>query len=190
MLSAAFFLVRRSLQDAVNITERVIKTDNRRKVQPLSLSEKVEARIELHGGKATSSQGLPYVNATAAEVKALAGIEVTTEKGKTGRPSTVFRIRGEHSCDSASDPAGAERERGHARGVRLDAPTRINVARAQLDIGDRDGALENLTLAWDVAPQMARIHPMGREVFRVVSSLHRRSNPELVRLSKLSGISL
>jgi transcriptional regulator with XRE-family HTH domain len=70
------------------------------------------------------------------------------------------------------------------------APTRINMARAQLDVGDRDGALENLTLAWDVAPQLARIHPMGREVFRVVSSLHRRSNPELLRLSKLSGISL
>ncbi|WP_406343461.1 helix-turn-helix domain-containing protein [Streptomyces sp. NBC_00648] len=70
------------------------------------------------------------------------------------------------------------------------ASTRINMARAQLDVGDRDGALENLTLAWGVAPQMARIHPMGREVFRVVSSLHRRSNPELLRLSKLSGITL
>lgn len=70
------------------------------------------------------------------------------------------------------------------------APTRINIARAQLDVGDRDGALENLSRAWDVAPQMARIHPMGREVFRVVTSLHRRSNPELLRLSKLSGIPL
>ncbi|MER0446403.1 helix-turn-helix transcriptional regulator [Streptomyces sp. Edi4] len=70
------------------------------------------------------------------------------------------------------------------------APTRINMARAQLDVGDRDAALENLTMAWEAAPQMARIHPMGREVFRVVSSLHRRSNPELLRLSKLSGIAL
>ncbi|GAA0434883.1 helix-turn-helix transcriptional regulator [Streptomyces luteireticuli] len=70
------------------------------------------------------------------------------------------------------------------------APTRINMARAQLDIGDRDGALENLTTAWDVAPHMARIHPMGREVFRVLSSLHRRSNPQLLRLSKLSGIAV
>ncbi|MFE9117469.1 helix-turn-helix domain-containing protein [Streptomyces sp. NPDC007172] len=69
-------------------------------------------------------------------------------------------------------------------------PTRINMARAQLDVGDRDAALESLTLAWDAAPQMARIHPMGREVFRVVSSLHRRSNPELLRLSRLSGIPL
>ncbi|MFI7100716.1 XRE family transcriptional regulator [Streptomyces sp. NPDC050161] len=70
------------------------------------------------------------------------------------------------------------------------APTHINMARAQLDLGDRDGALENLTVAWEAAPQMARIHPMWREAFRVVSSLHRRSNPELVRLSKLSGVAL
>ena len=68
------------------------------------------------------------------------------------------------------------------------APTYINAARAQLDTGDRDGALENLSIAWNVAPQFARIHPMGREVFRVLSSLHRRSNADLLRLSKLSGI--
>ncbi|GHA71999.1 hypothetical protein GCM10010372_83650 [Streptomyces tauricus] len=70
------------------------------------------------------------------------------------------------------------------------APTRINYARAQLDTGDRDGALQNLSTAFDTAPQMARIHPMGREVFRVLSSLNRRSNPQLERLSRLSGISL
>jgi transcriptional regulator with XRE-family HTH domain len=70
------------------------------------------------------------------------------------------------------------------------APTHINYARAQLDVGDRDSALENLTIAWKTAPQMARIHPMGREVFRVLSSLHKRSNPQLLRLSKLSGITL
>ncbi|CAM5471629.1 hypothetical protein SABIM44S_02727 [Streptomyces abikoensis] len=64
------------------------------------------------------------------------------------------------------------------------------MARAQLDVGDRDGALENLSRAWDVAPQMARIHPMGREVSRVVTSLHRRGNPECLRLSRLSGIPL
>ncbi|OKH97758.1 hypothetical protein A6A06_31785 [Streptomyces sp. CB02923] len=69
-------------------------------------------------------------------------------------------------------------------------PARMNLARAQLDVGDRDGALESLGAAWDAAPQMARIHPMAREVFRVLSSLHRRSKPELLRLSRLSGISL
>ncbi|MGW1073035.1 helix-turn-helix domain-containing protein [Streptomyces sp. NPDC002537] len=70
------------------------------------------------------------------------------------------------------------------------APTHINVARAQLDVGDRDGALENLGIAWSAAPQMARIHPMGQEVFRVLATLHRRSNPQLLKLSKLSGIAL
>ncbi|MFH8403572.1 helix-turn-helix domain-containing protein [Streptomyces sp. NPDC018019] len=70
------------------------------------------------------------------------------------------------------------------------APSRMNLARAQLDVGDRDGALESLSAAWDAAPQMARIHPTAREVFRVLSSLHRRSKPELLRLSKLSGIGL
>lgn len=70
------------------------------------------------------------------------------------------------------------------------APTYINVARAQLDTGHRDAALESLSTAWDAAPQMARIHPMGREVFRVLSSLHRRSNAQLLRLSKLSGMSV
>ncbi|WP_413755097.1 hypothetical protein [Streptomyces sp. MMBL 11-3] len=70
-------------------------------------------------------------------------------------------------------------------------PTRINYARDQLDIGDREGALQNLSSAFDTAPQMARIHPMGREVFRVLSSLNRRSNNhQLERLSRLSGISL
>ncbi|MFD4996680.1 helix-turn-helix domain-containing protein [Streptomyces buecherae] len=68
------------------------------------------------------------------------------------------------------------------------APTFINAARAHLDIADRQGALEKLALAWDAAPQMARIHPMGQEVFRVVSSLHRRSNRELLRLAKIAGI--
>jgi hypothetical protein len=70
------------------------------------------------------------------------------------------------------------------------APTRINAARAQLDLGDRTGALESLARAFDAAPQMARIHPMGREVLRVLVSLHRRANPELKRLSRLSGIHL
>ena len=70
------------------------------------------------------------------------------------------------------------------------APSRMNLARAQLDVGDRDGALASLSAAWAAAPQLARIHPMAREVLRVLTSLHRRSNPELLRLSKLSGIAL
>lgn len=139
MLSAAFTLVRRSVQDAVRITKGA--TSPKVKRQPLSLEDKVRARIEMHGGRATSSQVLPYVGATAAEVKELSGIVVTVERaGKTGRPATVFSLRGDASGDSVpqpastdsnknrntsrhvqAQPASAERERNRARVVRLDA---------------------------------------------------------------------
>ncbi|MFD4832656.1 helix-turn-helix domain-containing protein [Streptomyces uncialis] len=68
------------------------------------------------------------------------------------------------------------------------AATKVNLARAQVDTGDRDGALESLSTAWDAAPQMAVLNPMGREVLRVVSSLHQRSNPRLQRLCELAGL--
>lgn len=139
MLSAAFTLVRRSVQDAVRITKGA--TSPKVKRQPLSLEDKVRARIEMHGGRATSSQVLPYVGATAAEVKELSGIVVTVERaGKTGRPATVFSLRGDASGDSVpqpastdsnknrntsrhvqAQPASAERERNRARVVGLDA---------------------------------------------------------------------
>ncbi|MGV9311052.1 helix-turn-helix domain-containing protein [Streptomyces sp. NPDC003691] len=70
------------------------------------------------------------------------------------------------------------------------AATRINIARAQVDVGDRDGALESLAAAYAAAPQMAKLNPMGWEVLRVVASLHRRSNPQLLKLAKLSGLTL
>lgn len=139
MLSAAFTLVRRSVQDAVRITKGA--TSPKVKRQPLSLEDKVRARIEMLGGRATSSQILPYVSASAAEVKALPGIVVTVERsGKSGRPATVFSLRGDSSGDSApqpastdsnrngdtsrhaeAQPASAEREQNRATVVRLDA---------------------------------------------------------------------
>jgi len=67
-------------------------------------------------------------------------------------------------------------------------PVHINTARAQLDLGDRDGAETSLVEAWQVAPQMARIHPMSLEVLRVLISLHRRSNPRLVQLARHAGL--
>jgi hypothetical protein len=139
MLSAAFTLVRRSAQDAVRITKGA--TSPKVKRQPLSLADKVRARIEMHGGRATSSQVLPYVGATAAEVKALPEIVVNVERsGKTGRPATVFSLRGDTSGESVpqpastdsdrnrstsrhaeAQPASAEREQNRASVVRLDA---------------------------------------------------------------------
>ncbi|MEU8588182.1 DUF3987 domain-containing protein [Streptomyces sp. NPDC048664] len=120
VLSAAFSLVRRSVQDAIRITKGAASPKVKR--QPLSLEDKVRARIEMHGGRATSSQVLPYVGATASEVKQLPGIVVTVERsGKSGRPATVFTIRGDSSGDSAPQPASAEREENRATVVRLDA---------------------------------------------------------------------
>ncbi|WP_234308597.1 DUF3987 domain-containing protein [Streptomyces sp. NRRL F-4428] len=119
ILSAAFTLVRRSVQDAVRITKGANAAKMKR--QPLSLTEKVRARIELHGGQATSSQILPYVGATAEEVKALPGIVVTVDRsGKTGRPATVFTLPGDSSGDAVPKPASAEREENRAPVVRLD----------------------------------------------------------------------
>lgn len=119
MLSAAFTLVRRSVQDAVQITKEV--TSPKVKRQPLSLEDKVRARIEMHGGRATSSQVLPYVGATAAEVREPPGTVVTVERvGKTGRPATVFTLRSDTSGDSVPQPASAEREQNRATVVRLD----------------------------------------------------------------------
>ncbi|RLU94781.1 hypothetical protein CTZ27_18950 [Streptomyces griseocarneus] len=96
MLFAAFTLVRRSVQDAVRITKGATTPKVKRPV--LSLAEKVRARIEMHGGRATSSQVLPFVGATAAEVKALPGVVVSSERlGNGGRPAVVFTL---HADDS------------------------------------------------------------------------------------------
>ncbi|WP_040405922.1 helix-turn-helix domain-containing protein [Amycolatopsis nigrescens] len=69
-------------------------------------------------------------------------------------------------------------------------PLHMNVARAKLALGDRDGALESLKDAWDIAPQMAKVHPTSRELMRVLISLHKRSNPTLTKLAKQAGVSL
>ncbi|MFD4997379.1 DUF3987 domain-containing protein [Streptomyces buecherae] len=129
ILSAAFTLVRRSVQDAVRIAAghgHLAGAVN--KVRP-SLADKVRARIELHGGRATSSQVLPYVGATAAEVKELPGIAVTVERsGKTGRPATVFTIRGDAPVHAEQPdptpqpmPAAPEHEQNRATVVQMDA---------------------------------------------------------------------
>lgn len=64
----------------------------------------------------------------------------------------------------------------------------IDAARAHLAAGDREAALRALLRARDEAPQMARIHPMAREVLRVLVSLHRRAKPELTILAKWAGL--
>ncbi|MFC4508366.1 MULTISPECIES: helix-turn-helix domain-containing protein [Streptomyces] len=67
-------------------------------------------------------------------------------------------------------------------------PLHMNISRSKLALGDRDGALESLEVAWDIAPEMARVHPTSQELMRVLTSLHRRSNPRLTRLAKRAGV--
>lgn len=69
-------------------------------------------------------------------------------------------------------------------------PVHLNVSRARLALGDRDGALDSLVDAWNAAPQMAKVHPTSQELIRVLTSLHKRSNPKLAILSKRAGIRL
>lgn len=121
-LSAAFSLVRYSVRCAVSITDNgeAPKTVHK----PATLADKVRARIALHGGRATSSQVLPFVRATAAEVKALPGIVVTQERSGVGRPATVFALADPDTSDRAR-PRPAERTvtetESAATVVRMDA---------------------------------------------------------------------
>ncbi|MGH3852620.1 MAG: helix-turn-helix domain-containing protein [Pseudonocardiaceae bacterium] len=104
------------------------------------------------------------------------GDRTEAQQGDLGRPRDVTRL--------------AEELFSHETGL---PPTRLvdvhtNTARAQLDLGDRDGARTSLLTAFDVAPQKAKVHPMSREVLRVLISLHRRSNPQLTMLAKQAGL--
>jgi len=64
----------------------------------------------------------------------------------------------------------------------------INVARAQLMHGDRNGALQALQQARRIAPQQTRLHPIVREITTVLISLHRRANPELTGYASWLGL--
>ncbi|MFD7918269.1 helix-turn-helix domain-containing protein [Streptomyces sp. NPDC059740] len=67
-------------------------------------------------------------------------------------------------------------------------PLHMNLGRSHLALGDRDAALASLEEAWQVAPEMARVHPTSQELMRVLTSLHRRSNPRLTRLAKRARV--
>ncbi|WP_247695761.1 hypothetical protein [Streptomyces sp. B93] len=64
----------------------------------------------------------------------------------------------------------------------------MNISRSHLALGDRDAAPESLEAAWEVAPEMARVPPTSHLLMRVLTSLHRRSNPRLTRLAKRAGV--
>ncbi len=101
---------------------------------------------------------------------------VLAAQGDLGRPREVIRLAdGLNRNDTGLPP------------TRL-VDVHTSTARAQLDLGDRDGAQTALLKAWDIGPQKAKVHPMCREVLRVLISLHRRSNPRLVTLAKQAGL--
>ncbi|MGW9170174.1 helix-turn-helix domain-containing protein [Streptomyces decoyicus] len=64
----------------------------------------------------------------------------------------------------------------------------IDTARAKLALSDHQGAEEALGKAFEVAPQMAQIHPMAREVLRVLFVSHQRARPGLLKMAKVSGL--
>jgi tetratricopeptide (TPR) repeat protein len=64
----------------------------------------------------------------------------------------------------------------------------IDVARARLAKKDLQGAEEALKQAFKIAPQMAEVHPMSREVLRVLFVLHQRARPDLLAMAKRSGL--
>ncbi|MFJ8441988.1 hypothetical protein [Kitasatospora griseola] len=127
-LSAAFSLVRYSVRCAVGITGGTGTAKPARRTP--TLAEKVRARIEMHGGKARSSELLPFVGATAEEVKALPGIRVALNRTGLGRPATVYTLAADTPGHSPLSRPRTQRDDAPATVVRIDTyrPTRTTPA--------------------------------------------------------------
>jgi transcriptional regulator with XRE-family HTH domain len=126
-----------------------------------SAAEEFPADLQLHGERFGPANTATHVLAT---------------EGDLGHPRETIRLVEELTSKDTGLP-----------------PTRIvdvhtSAARAHLDLGDRGGAQTSLLQAFHVAPQKAKVHPMSCEVLRVLISLHRRSNPQLVQLAKRAGL--
>ncbi|PWI45365.1 helix-turn-helix transcriptional regulator [Streptomyces sp. ICBB 8177] len=66
----------------------------------------------------------------------------------------------------------------------------IDVARARLAVKNTSGAEEALKAAFTISPEMAEMHPMAREVLRVLFVLHQRAKPELMTMAKRAGLTV
>ncbi|QXE37099.1 helix-turn-helix transcriptional regulator [Streptomyces sp. GMY02] len=64
----------------------------------------------------------------------------------------------------------------------------IDLSRARLAVKDVSGAEEALKAAFRVSPQMAEIHPMSREVLRVLFVMHQRARPDLLTMAERAGL--
>ncbi len=102
--------------------------------------------------------------------------QVLLTEGGLGRPREVIRLAEQLTSKDTELPA-----------TRM-CDVHSSTARAHLDLGDRDSAQTSLVQAWHVAPQKAKVHTENREILRVLISLHRRSNPQLVTLAKQAGL--
>ncbi|GIE93883.1 helix-turn-helix domain-containing protein [Paractinoplanes rishiriensis] len=63
----------------------------------------------------------------------------------------------------------------------------VDLSRAQLWVGDRDGALKSLYQARRLAPQQTRHLPTTREVLRMLVRAHRRSSEPLAKMVNWIG---
>ncbi|GAA2254156.1 MULTISPECIES: DUF3987 domain-containing protein [Kitasatospora] len=101
-LEAAARLVTYAMETVESITSRMGAVSGKR--QSLSLAEKVQARIAMMGGKARSSELLPFVGATADQVKALPGVKATLDRSGLGRPATIYTLT--ESENTEASPSG------------------------------------------------------------------------------------
>ena len=141
------------------------------------LKDRTEAQRHINAAWATAAEssdnlGIHYQLFNPANI----ATHVLATEGDLGHPREVIRLTEElTSQDTGLPPART-------------GAVHISAARAQLDLGDRDGAQASLVQAWDISPQATKVHPMAREVLRVLISLHRRSNPQLVQLARRAGL--
>lgn len=64
----------------------------------------------------------------------------------------------------------------------------IDASRAYLALGKHQKSEEMLERAFAVAPQMTEVHPMAREVLRVLFISHQRARPALLSMAKKAGL--
>lgn len=130
-------------------------------------------RISAHLGDADTDGGYYQLSFGPSNV-AIHEVAASVELGDGG--TAVHRAEGLHLPDTGQ---GVPRIRlGHHF---------MDLSRAQLWVGDRDGALASLHTARKLAPQQTRHHPTTREVVRMLLRAHQRSNEPLARFAGWVG---
>lgn len=66
----------------------------------------------------------------------------------------------------------------------------VDLSRAHLLVGDREGTLSALYAARDAAPQMTRYHPQVHETVRVLAETDRRRSDSLAGFARWAGIAV